>query len=353
MSMKKCSFALLTVLCLLLCLTLPVGAEEIAVDDAVIAGTVTAEEESAAESSEGVFAMMADAVRSAITAVISGFVETFLNGIAEAVDAWLGSILEHVFHVETFFSKGNVGLLSDSMLDDLYRFLYAAACGLVVLKFLTKGIGIYILGRGGDPESSPRDMLIGAAQAVVVMVGFPFLYEKGVDIFLYFARGIMGQLHLEAVSFGAAVEVLFSFGLLTILLLIVFFVLLLILWIFLMKQGLELLIMRLGVPFATLGLLDSDMALWKNYYQTFLKLGFTVVIQVVLMSLSIRMVLLSGGLLTPDLSMTIGAIACVVTALSAPKLMQQWLVPQGGGGGLIQKAYSTAMVVRAVKMLAA
>ena len=41
----------------------------------------------------------------------------------------------------------------------------------------------------------------------------------------------------------------------------------------------------------------------------------------------------------------------MATALATPHLMQQFLTPQGVGGGALQKAYSVAMVARMGKML--
>ena len=96
---------------------------------------------------------------------------------------------------------------------------------------------------------------------------------------------------------------------------------------------------------ATIGLIDSDATLFKNYIQVFFKTGFTVIIQVTLMSLAFRVAA------TFHILNLCAAIALMVTALSSPKLLQQFLVPSGGGGGLSQKIYSVSMVARSAKML--
>ena len=63
------------------------------------------------------------------------------------------------------------------------------------------------------------------------------------------------------------------------------------------------------------------------------------------MSLSFRVIA------TLQLVNLLAAIALMCTAMSTPRLLQQFLLPSGGGGGLAQKAYSTSMAVRAAKML--
>ena len=106
------------------------------------------------------------------------------------------------------------------------------------------------------------------------------------------------------------------------------------------------LILRLGVPFATLGLLDSDMGMFKGYMQIFIKTGFTTVLQVTMMSLAFRII----G--TFNLSNILLAITAMTVALSTPVIMQQILIAGGsGGGGITQKAYSAGMLIRSLRAL--
>lgn len=345
--MKKAPLFLLCVCCLISCLCLPVHAAE---NIGIIDGGLTSEIDNSALVSD-ITQNIGDAIIDSVNQAINGWVANLVNSLVSLVNEILIDMLDCVFHVENLVQGEGSTLLTAAMLRHLYSFLYMIACSLVILKFLLKGFGIYILGRGGDPDVSPKDMLIGIGQAAVMMVSFPYLYDKCVDIFLYIAQGIMGRL---GTAQGTSSNWVWSSHIagssfLIIVLVLVFFVLAIILWIKLMSQGFELLIMRLGVPFATIGLIDSDMALWKNYVQVFFKIGFTIIIQVSLMSLAFRLIWTTAVQIS--LVRIIAAIAILITALSTPKLLQQFLIPQGAGGGFAQKAYSIAMVGRAAKML--
>lgn len=284
------------------------------------------------------------------TGAISDFFSEIVNALVGMVDGLLLDILAVVFHAENLVSERNTTVLSAQSLHNTYNFIYAVACALVTLKFLFKGFQIYVLWRDGDADSSPRDMLVGAIEAVIVMVSFPWLYERAVDVCIYLANGIMGTLggasfhtNLAAISPSSS-----SWAVLVIMLILalIFFILLFVLWIRLIRQGLELLIMRLGLPLATLGLIDSDAALFKNYIQVFIKTALTVIIQITLMAVTFRIVQ------SFDIRNLLIGIAFMATALSSPKLMQQFLVPSGGGGAM-QKASSIAMFARTCKMFIA
>ena len=270
-----------------------------------------------------------------------------INDIFLLVDSLMLSLLDCVFAAENLVSTNGTSILTTDMLNNVYGFLYTVSSSLVAFKFIRKGFQIYILWRDGDPDSSPADMLKGVGEAVVYTVAFPFLYEKCVDIIKFLATGIMGRLGVseDPTLFGnTSGEQVAASGLLSLIFIIVFFIMVFILWIKLMKQGFELLIMRIGFPLATQGLIDSDKALFKNYLQVFIKVALTTVVQVTLMSLAFRVIA------TMQILNVFAAIAIMATANGTPKLLQQFLLPQGNGGGL-QKAQSVAMIARTAKML--
>ena len=190
-------------------------------------------------------------------------------------------------------------------------------------------------------------MLVGMLEAAAVMVCFPYLYEKLANICVAFAEGIMARL---GVSLGLVIvpdlNLILSQGILTILILLVFVISILVLWIQLIGRGFELLILRFGVPLASLGLLDSDMGLFKAYMQVFIKAALTVIVQICAMALAIRV---AGSF---QFTNSLLALGIIFGAFKAPATLQQFLMPSaGGGGGLTQKAYSAAIVVRTLKGL--
>lgn len=281
---------------------------------------------------------------------MSAIFSLFLNDIIESAvadfDGVMLWLLDGMLHVELLMDAAVSGVVTNTVISDVYQFIYMTAGGLLVLKFLFKGFEIYILWRDGDPENSPQDMLIGSIQGTVVMLVFPYLYDVMAEITLWFATGIMERLDL---STGGTFHVTdFQIAGKSIVLLImalVYLILMVIMIIKLMQRGFELLILRLGVPIACMGLIDSDKGLFKGYIQIFYKTLFTSVIQIVLLSWSLRFIA------NPSVTTLVIGIAIISTALSTPMLMQQMLISTGRGGGIGQKMYSAGMMANAVRRI--
>lgn len=221
-----------------------------------------------------------------------------------------------------------------------YRYIYSIVIGLLILKFLWKGFSIYILWRDGDADNSPQDMLTGVGQALITSIAFPQLYNIIADIAGEFSERLMNVFGLAGSELYEWESANLGVGLVEFFFMLVYLVLLIVLYVRMIQKGFELFILRLGVPFACMGLIDSDYGIFKSYMQTLFKSVFTAVIQVVLLSASLPVMVL----LHP-----IWGIAIICTAFATPTLLQQFLVATGRGSGITQKIYSGAMTVRAIK----
>ena len=282
-----------------------------------------------------------------MTDLLLSFFADLLNAAVGSFDTALLGILNGMLRVENMFDSAVSAIITSGTIGDLYNFIYLFVTTLVILKFLYKGFNIYILWRDGDADSSPQDMVVGAAEAAVVMVGFPFLYNIMANVTSWFANGIMTAFGLadnEEFPFSSFVtSVLTGQNIFLAIMALIYIVMALLLCVKLIQRGFELLVLRLGVPFACMGLVDSDLGIFTSYMQTFFKTLITSVIQITLLSLSLRVML----------SMTfinlVCAIALITTAFSTPTLMQQVLIPTGRGGGVINKIYTGSMAVRAFR----
>lgn len=275
--------------------------------------------------------------------LICGFLADLLNDVFHSFDGALLKMLRNMLKVEDLLD----GIVTAGTIHDVYTFVYGTAVSLVVLKFLLKGFQIYILWRDGDADSSPQEMLVGSVQAAVVMAGFPAVYDKMANITTWFTEEIIFRFGIAAGEDLLFNPIAVTAGLFVLILLIVYVVLALGVAIMLLRRSFDLLVLRLGIPIATVGLVDSDGGVFKVYVQTLLRALFTSVIQIVLFSLSVR--LLVGGIMSFE--NIIFAIATVASAFSSPALMQQILIPTGRGGGVVNKIYTGASAVRAVRGL--
>lgn len=283
-----------------------------------------------------------------MTAIFSSLISDIVNAGFSAFDGVMLWLLDGMLHVESLVDTTVSSIVTTTVISDLYEFVYTFAWGLLVLKFLFKGFEIYILWRDGDADSSPQDMFIGSIEAVVVMLVFPYLYDVMAEATIWFASGIMAGFGMSTgESFPVfSADTLKGLNIILVLLLLVYLILTVVLIVKLIQRGFELLVMRLGVPIACLGMVDSDMGLFKGYIQTFFKAMFTSVIQIVFLSMSLRMIV------TPALINLICGFAAIGLAFATPAMMQQLLITVGrGGGGLSQKIYTASITARSIRGL--
>ena len=110
-----------------------------------------------------------------------------------------------------------------------------------------------------------------------------------------------------------------------------------------LMRGLEILILRIGVPLACIGLLDNDKGVFKTYINKFFQSTLAVVIQISLAKLGVGLML--------NMHIFWG-VACMVLAIKTPRFLQDFLVTTGGGGGgVINNVYHSVRLVGLAKNL--
>ncbi|MBO5282193.1 MAG: hypothetical protein J6B43_03565, partial [Lachnospiraceae bacterium] len=151
--------------------------------------------------------------------------------------------------------------------------------------------------------------------------------------------GVGGTAGDSMEQLGAAVYNLTSAGGFMLIMGLIYVIVLIMLILRMLAQGTELFVFRLGIPFAAIGLVDSDGGAWTNYIQMLFKQVFTVMVQYFC-------IVLGAKVLAPGTTEALAVgIAFEVTAFAAPKLLSQVLIPKGGGG-MMQGVNTLSMVVR-------
>lgn len=258
-------------------------------------------------------------------------------------DSLLTGMWDLVFNVEA--AMRNVDFAN--AIGALKNIFYAVGIGLLILKFCKKAFDVYVLWSDGDPDVEPTGLIISFVKAIVVAICFPMLWQWFVDI-----GGQVVDASFAAISGDVGVQSDWltinwtGLGLLTTLLALVFLIMVLILYIKFMMRGLEITFMIVGVPIACTGLLENDKGVWKPYLNQFVKAIFTTIIQILLVKLGL---IIGFGASLVNLDSIIWGIACMFLALSAPKIMSEFLLVNQGGGGFSQKVFSTSMAFNQIK----
>ncbi|QQZ61147.1 hypothetical protein JI735_33010 [Paenibacillus sonchi] len=128
-----------------------------------------------------------------------------------------------------------------------------------------------------------------------------------------------------------------SLGLVTALFGLVFVVCFFILYFQFLMRGLEMFILRVGIPLACAGLLDNDRGVFRAYTQKFMQSMLTVVIQIALAKLGVGLMLQSH---------VFWGLACMMLAIKTPRFLSDFLITSGGGGGgVVNNVYHSVKLV--------
>ena len=289
-----------------------------------------------------------------IWSLFTGFLEDFLKALVDEILGGLQNLFGDLFHC-TFFIENTVGLgetvLTPGSISVGLGVLYTFMVLLLVLKLLWKGANVYILWRDGESETPPGEMVLGAILAIITAVAFPILYELSVSITREILDTICAAMFSEYPGWIEDcldfVKELFTVqgnavtNSLLMLWLAILYLLVYLATIFVMlKQGAELLIFRLGIPIAAIGLVNSDGGSWKPYIQTFIRMLATAIVRFFCLYLGMHLYA------SFDLVGTILGIVFTILAFSAPTLLAQFMAPKGSGG-TIQSIQALASVVKA------
>lgn len=220
--------------------------------------------------------------------------------IISLIVALLGGI------VTLFFSSEMVGELYTTVFDcgqylttvsgvEFFSLLMPVSYGfrisLIILKFLKKAFDIYVLWTDGDPDADPFLLLTNFVRAVGTALIFQWLYQIFVDI----CRDITDQI-MSAISQGTSptiewVNAITSMGIVPAIAGLIFLICYLILLFSFMARGIEMMVMKIGVPLACVGLLDNDKGVFRAYINQFVKAFITTIVQIMLVKIGLSLML--------------------------------------------------------------
>ncbi len=261
-----------------------------------------------------------------------------LNGAIAYIDEMLSELVPLTLHADNYM----IGISGSSMVEMLFEIILGFGVSLIILKFLKKGFECYVMWTDGDPDSEPVYLVTRFIQAIAVAVCFPMLYEWMADI----TTNLIGEL-LSAIgvstnyNWQAWVDGLASAGIVTAVFGLVFVISYFMLYFQFLMRGLEIMILRIGLPLACVGLLDNDKGVFRTYIMKFFQTTFSVVVQITLCKLGIGMMI--------NMSVFWG-IACMVLAIKTPRFLSDFMVPLSGGK-VVNNVYHSIRLVGMAKNL--
>ena len=195
-------------------------------------------------------------------------------------------------------------------------------------------------------EMCIRDRLTNFVRAVGTALIFQWLYQIFVDI----CRDVTDQI-MSAISQGTSptiewVNAITSMGIVPAIAGLIFLICYLILLFSFMARGIEMMVMKIGVPLACVGLLDNDKGVFRAYINQFVKAFITTIVQIMLVNIGLSLMLNSTMLSSQNI---MWGIACMMAAMSMPKILREFLVPTGGDGHFGNTVFQTVHIASLAK----
>jgi hypothetical protein len=179
-------------------------------------------------------------------------IQKFIDGSDATLNSLFKSMVNLVFFIERELNNIQVDGGTKIDFNGMYQVVFSYACFILVIVFIAKLIKIYFLQTDGDAEKNPIHLIVGMIKAVIVMICCKEIYDLFVGIVSNFLNSILGAMPVKTVSLAEALSGNISGGIFTAVACLV----LLITWLILICQfimkGIEMLLMRMGIPFATI-----------------------------------------------------------------------------------------------------
>lgn len=271
-----------------------------------------------------------------ITALLTGIVSLFFSSEI------LTGLFDMVFDCGQFLTTFT-GVEFFSLIMPI---TYGVGISLIILKFLKKAFDIYVLWTDGDPDADPFLLLTNFIRAVGTALVFQWLYGIFVDICREITNSIMASINGGTDMTTEWVTAITSLGIVPAIAGLIFMICYLILYFSFLARGIEMMVMRVGVPLACVGLLDNDKGMFRSYINQFVKAFVTTIVQIMLCKIGLSLMIDATILSTQNI---IWGIACMIAAISMPKILREFLVPTGGDGHIGNTVFQTVHVASLAK----
>ncbi len=264
-------------------------------------------------------------------------IASLLSGCLAFANSLLNDLVPIALHAEWYMDT----LLGTDGISEIFEIFFGFGVSLIVLKFLKKGFEQYILWTEGDADSDPLILLTGFFKALAIAVSFPTLYgwlaEIIEDLTDQLIKTISNGMETDFTSIITGIS---SAGVFTAIVSLIFFICLFLLYLQFLSRGLEIFILRVGLPLACVGLMDSDNGVFRTYIQKFFQSTLAVLVQIVLAKMGVALMLNTH---------VFWGLAALLLALRTPRFLQEFIIVSGGHGGGIGTVYQSVRLIQIAK----
>ena len=267
-----------------------------------------------------------------ITELLISIIESADNAINYAFD----NLIDLCFNAEDYLTQ--ILGLEVINFDSLNSIILSFAISLIVLKFLKKGVEMYISWTDGSADTPIHIYILYFVRSIIVILVFPLLYDIFVSVGKDFSNDIMQALNItnqEALTQNLAT--ISGVGIFTALLGVIDLIMLILLYVQALMRGVEMFVLKISFPIFCTGLLDSNKGIFAPYIKKFFQSVFTIILQIALAKIVV--LLISTGQL-------IMSVATLLVALRTPKFLQEFVLLSGNGSsGISNIIHTTSKII--------
>lgn len=276
--------------------------------------------------------MIVDAFLNALSTILNAICTFLLKLVLKVEIALYNVFSKEIFSVAgmSFYIENQNGAIG-SLYNILGNTVRVISMSLLVLMALYKGFTTYILWKDGNPEENPLEIIFRYFFAVAMIFSFNELFGIAANIIsslnMNFTSGVGS---ISSNIFGGNMDDLNNVAqtLMTIILLIKILKSSFQAVMTLISKGVEILILRIGFPFACVSAVTPQAGGFHHYVLSILKGMFSIVLMNVLIGLSIQT--LSSGM---NFKNALWSIAILETANNGGSIINSIISAGGGGGG--------------------
>lgn len=271
--------------------------------------------------------------------LITNLLIAIISSADNTVNYAFENMIEICFNAEKYLTE----MLTVQVLDfsGLKKIILSFAISLAILKFLKKGVEMYLSWTEGNSDTPIHIYVLYFVRTIALILLFPYVYDIFVSVFKNFSDQLLVSLNVSTQeNLIKNLTTISSVGLATSVLGLIELIMLILLYIQMLMRGVEMFVLKTSFPIFCIGLLDSNKGIFTPYIKKFFQNTFTVIIQIVLAKIVI--LLMSS-------SQLIVGIAVLLVALRTPKFLQEFMILAGDGRSGISNTIHTVSKVIELK----
>ncbi len=268
-----------------------------------------------------------------------------ISAILTSALVYLDNILESIIPITLYAEQYMDTILGSSGFESIFNLAFNFGISLIVLKFLKKCFDFYVLWLDGEPDIEPISLLTNFLRATVVALSSKTLYGWIASSVSDFINDVLSALGNDLnYDWSIIINGVASLGIFTAILSLIFFICFFFLYIQFLQRGMEMLILKIALPIAAIGLLDSDKGVFGSYMKKFFQSAVTIIVQIFLCKLAIGLMINTH---------VFWGIAAMMLSLRTPKFIQEFMLVTGGSGmgGIYHTARTFGMIKHAIGKL--